>query len=118
MSDNGCNCDFCRRDEFGNAYAMLLYSEITEGIKTYMALSHFGIKETTLGDDSLGGYLSAIKCDLDDTIYELFNDEDEESKIYQNQLEQWQLLDKVTFAVSKYNELLKNNTELKKSGDL
>jgi len=104
---NGCDCEFCRRKDFGNAYAMFLYSEIINSSTVCMQLKRHGVIECSIGDDSLGGYLSAMRYYADESISILF-DEDEESKKWIKQLKEWKLLDKLNDVIKEYNKLWEN----------
>lgn len=95
------------KKRYNESYAMLLYAEIRNNIKTIIALTHYGIKAEYDNNDTLGGYLGAMESDLLYNINVLFDDNDEESKFYRSTLEQWDLLDNLKVIINQYKELKK-----------
>lgn len=99
-----CTCIHCRRKEFGDSYALHLYDEIMNGISVCLNLLHFDIKQDSLGEETIGSYLSCVKYNTDEYISLLF-DEDEEAEKYRNYLIEHKLYDGLNLIVKNYNKL-------------
>ena len=100
MSEAGCDCIFCRRKEFGDAFALYLYSEILSGASICANLIEQQISEDSLEDNTLGGYLTSIRCDTDDLIGIIYcNDK------YINYLKEHKLFETLEKVVDQYWKL-------------
>lgn len=82
---------------------MYLYSEIMNNAKICINLVKNGVKQGSLDDKDLSGYLSCSRYYCDESIEILYDDEE-----YIKQLEDWKLLGKLSDVISEYNQLWKN----------
>lgn len=96
----GCDCIFCRRREFGDSFALYLYSEILSGVSICTNLIKQHVSEDSLENDTLGGYLSSVRCDTDELISIV-----ESNDKYINYLKEHKLFETLEEVVDQYWKL-------------
>lgn len=72
-----CNCFLCKNSENKERVYGYLYAEHYLYKSLYKRLKELGVQEEAVGNDTLGGLLSVIHCNMDDSgvlLYEVENE--------------------------------------------